>query len=158
LWKLYSQAAKAETGSGDGRILLYTVDGHDCAWHTRLSGEVDTNARGLDRALQLGSVMARSGARLDLQASITNAAASLHHNTTPSIQIMSDAHAPLTWESSTGTQPQLATSLPGEVVNCLENARYVRPPHLDARCPACADLHTSSTWQPAQSCNLTLPS
>jgi hypothetical protein len=51
---------------------------------------------------------------------------------------MSDSHAPLTWESSTGTQPQLATSLPDEVVNCLENARYVRPPHLDAS--TCADL------------------
>lgn len=73
------------------------------------------------------------------------------------IQIMSDAHAPLTWETSTHTQPQLATSLPDEVVNCLENARYVRPPHLDASCcPTCADPHTSSTWQPAQSCNLML--
>ncbi|THV98587.1 hypothetical protein D6D27_01443 [Aureobasidium pullulans] len=38
---------------------------------------------------------------------------------------MSDAHAPLTWETSTHTQPQLATSLPSEVVNCLENARYL---------------------------------
>ncbi|CAC9885588.1 unnamed protein product [Aureobasidium pullulans] len=44
---------------------------------------------------------------------------------------MSDAHAPLTWETSTHTQPQLATSLPSEVVNCLENARYVQlQPHV----------------------------
>lgn len=46
---------------------------------------------------------------------------------------MTDAHAPLSWETSTHTQPQLATSLPPEVVNCLENARFVRhppcPPH-----------------------------
>lgn len=129
-----------------------------CPWHTRL-GLAGHECWGARTARYSSAASWFDLESVSIFKSITNAAAVSLYPQHDSYQIiMSDAHAPLTWETSTHTQPQLATTLPSEVVNCLENARYVRFPHLDACCSACADSHTSSIWQPAQSCNLMSPS
>jgi len=69
------------------------------------------------------------------------------------VATMGDAAPPLTWETSTGTRPQISQDLPEPVVSCLQNARFVCVP---CACWLLADdllTATSSTSQPAQISN-----
>lgn len=58
--------------------------------------------------------------------------------------IMADAQPPLAWQTSDSSHPQQASTLPPEVVTCLENARFV-----STQLPLLTDLPLAMPVDPA---------